>query len=120
MPWGLLAKLGPWIGLAFAAVVIWGLWQSLSLANTKLSAAESVIRQREEDMKLSAVIVAQQAEALSKLETKVVTVTERIYAAPVTRECAQSPSMRAATAGVRDILSGGGQATGRQPAAPVR
>jgi hypothetical protein len=109
MPWGL----GLWLGLAAAGLVIWGLWGQLGAAKTKLAAAEAVIAQREEDMKLSAVIVAQQAQALANLETKVVTVTEKIYAAPVTRECAASPSMRASTVGVRDIIQGGGPATGR-------
>lgn len=115
----LALRFGPWIALAIAALVIWGLWGRLDAARTKLAAAETIIEQREQDMKLSAQIVAQQAEALSKLETKVVTVTERIYAAPITRECAQSPSMRAATVGVRDIISGGGPATGPKPAPPV-
>jgi hypothetical protein len=104
MPWGLALKVGPWLGLAAAALVVWGLWGQLGAAKTKLAAEEAVIAQREEDMKLSAVIVAQQAQALANLETKVVTVTERIYAVPITRECAQSPSMKAASAGVRDII----------------
>lgn len=120
MPWGLLLRVGPWVGLAAAALVVWGLWGRLESAETKLAAANAVIAQRENDMKLSAQIVAQQAEALSKLETKVVTQIERIYAAPVTRECAQSPSMRASTLGVRDIISPGAANAGRQPPAPVR
>ena len=72
----------------------------------KLAGANAVIAQREEDMKLSAQIVAKQAEALVKLDTKVVAVTERIYAAPITRECVASPSMRAATVGVKTIILG--------------
>lgn len=118
----LFGAIAPWLlgALAIAGVVIWGLWGRLEAANTKLAAAETVIQQREDDMKLSAVIVAQQAQALSTLQTKVITVTERIYSAPVTRECAQSPSMRAATVGVRDIVSGGGSPAGPIPLAPVR
>lgn len=120
MPWGLVLRFGPWLALAFAVTIAWGLWGRLEAAETKLAAAETVIKQREDDMKLSAQIVAQQAEALSKLETKVVTVTERIYSAPVTRECAASPSMRAATVGVRDIISGGGPPARPVPVAPMR
>lgn len=117
---GLLWRIAPYAALAVAGLVIWGLWGRLEAAQVKLAAAETVIKQREDDMKLSAQIVAQQAEALSKLETKVVTVTERIYSAPVTRECAASPSMRAATVGVRDIISGGGPPARPVPVAPVR
>lgn len=120
MPIALLLKAGPWLGLAAAALVIWGLYGRLSAAQTKLAAAETVIKQREEDMKLSAIIVAQQAQALMNLETKVVTQIERIYAAPITRACVDSPSMRASTLGVRDIIQGGGPPAGRQPPTPLR
>lgn len=103
-PIGLLLKAGPWVALALAGVVIWGLAGRLEAANTKLAAAEAVIQQREADMKLSAKIVAQQAQALLNLETKVVTQVERIYQAPVTKECAASPSMKAANEGIRELL----------------
>ena len=96
-------------------------WAENGALEVKLAAANAVIAQKESDARLSAVIVAKQADALAKLETKVVTVTERIYSAPVTRECAASPSMRAATVGVRDIIApSGGADPGRQPAPAVR
>jgi len=96
-------------------------WAENGALEVKLAAASAVIAQKEADARLSADIVAKQADALAKLETKVVTVTERIYSAPVTRECAASPSMRAATVGVRDIIApAGGADAGRQPVAPVR
>lgn len=120
MPWGLLLKAGPWLGLGAAALVIWGLWGQLGAANAKLDAANAVIKQREEDAKLNAIAVAQLAQKLRDTETKVITVTERVYAAPVTRECAASPAMRAATDGVRAILSGGQAGHSAQPAAPLR
>lgn len=106
--------------LAIAGVVIWGLWGRLEGAETKLSAANAVIKQREEDAKANAIAVAQLAQKLADTEIKVITVTERIYAAPVTRECAASPSMRAATDGVRTLISGGQAGDRAQPAAPVR
>ncbi len=116
------------IGMAVLIVLLAGAGFLLKRAyaengalETKLANANAVIAQREEDMKLSAHIVAKQADALAKLETKVVTVTEKIYAAPVTRECAQSPSMRASSIGVRDIIAPTVQPpAGRQPAPAVR
>jgi hypothetical protein len=120
MPWGLLLKAGPWLAVAFAGVVIWGLWGQLGAANAKLSAANAVIAQREADAKANAVAVAQLAQKLNDTETKVITVVEKVYAAPVTRECAQSPAMRAATDGVRNLLQGGQAGHSGQPAPPVR
>jgi len=120
MPWGLLLKVGPWAALGLAAVVIWGLWGRLEAAETRLAAANAVIEQRELDAKENAKAVAQLAQKLNDTETKVITVTERIYAAPVTRECAASPSMRAASDGVRALISGGQAGDSAQPVAPVR
>ena len=113
-------------GVLAALLVVSGIllkmaWAENGALEVKLAAANAVIAQKESDARLSSVIVAKQADALAKLETKVVTVTERIYSAPVTRECAASPSMRAATVGVRDIIAPvGGADPGRQPAPPVR
>ncbi len=96
-------------------------WAENGKLEVQLAAASAVIAQKEADARLSAEIVSRQADALSKLETKVVTVTERIYSAPVTRECAASPSMRAASVGVRDIIAPpGGADPGREPSPPVR
>lgn len=120
MPWGLLLKVGPWAALGIAALVIWGLWGRLEAAETRLAAANAVIEQRELDAKENAKAVAQLAQKLTDTETKVITVTEKIYAAPVTRECAASPSMRAASDGVRALISGGQAGDRPQPAAPVR
>jgi hypothetical protein len=85
-----------------------------------LKAANAVIEQREADAKANAIAVAQLAQKLTDTETKVITVTEKIYAAPVTRECAASPAMRAASDGVRNILSGGQAGHSGQPSAPLR
>jgi len=104
MPWGLLLKVGPWLALATAAVVIWGLWGRLEAAETRLAAANAVIEQREADAKANAIAIAQLAQKLTDTETKVITVTEKIYAAPITRECAASPSMKAASEGVRELI----------------
>jgi len=116
----LLLKVGPWAALVVAALVIWGMWGELDAAQTKLAAANAVIDQRERDAKANAIAVAQLAQKLNDTETKVITVTEKIYAAPVTRECAKSPAMRTSSVGVRDILSGGEAGDGAKPSAPLR
>lgn len=121
MPWGLVLKAGPWLALALAGVVIWGLWGRLEGANLKFANAEAVIAVREDDARRSAEVVARLADTLSKTETKVITVTEKIYAAPITRQCADSPAMRAAGDGMRELFGGAGQADpGPKPAAAVR
>ena len=112
-PWSLLA-------LAAAGVVIWGLWGRLEAAEVKLNAANAVIEQHEKDAKLNAIAVAQLARKLNDTETKVITVTEKVYAAPITRECAQSPAMRAASDGLRQLFPAGQTDDRRQPAAAVR
>lgn len=70
---------------------------------TKLSGAQAVIDQREKDAQANAIAVAQLAQKLSDTETKVITVTEKVYAAPVTRDCYKSPAMRAAVDGVQQL-----------------
>ncbi len=113
-------------GVLAAMLVVSGIllklaWAENGKLEVQLAAASAVIAQKEADARMSADIVRKQADALTKLETKVVTVTERIYSAPVTRECAASPSMRAASVGVRDIIApAGGADPGRQPAPAVR
>jgi hypothetical protein len=113
---GVLAAL-----LVVAGILLKMAWAENGKLEVKLAAATAIIAQKEADARLSAEIVSRQADALSKLETKVVTVTERIYSAPVTRECAASPSMRAATVGVRDIIApASGADPGRVSTPPVR
>ncbi len=113
-------------GVLAALLVVSGIllkmaWAENGKLEVQLAAASAVIAQKEADARLSADIVRKQADALTKLETKVVTVTERIYSAPVTRECAASPSMRAASVGVRDIIAPtSGADPGREPSPPVR
>ena len=119
MPWGLVLKAGPWLALALAGVVIWGLWGRLEGANLKLANAEAVIAVREDDARRSAEAVTKLADTLTKTEAKIITVTERIYAAPITRQCADSPAMRAADGGMRELFGAGGQADPGRIAAPA-
>ena len=105
----LVARLAPWslIALAVAGVVIWGLWGRLEAKDIELSMAKGVIKQAEADKAANAKAVQQLAQKLNDTETKVVTVTEKVYAAPITRDCAQSPAMRAASDGLRQLFPGG-------------
>jgi hypothetical protein len=118
----LIARLAPWslIALAVACVVIWGLWERAAAVQTRLDVANAVIQQREEDARENAKAVAQLVQKLSDTETKVITQVEKVYAAPVTRDCAQSPAMRAASDGLRQLFSGGQATDRREPAPAVR
>ncbi len=117
----LIARFAPWslIALAVAGVVIWGLLGRLEAKETELAAAKGVIEQAEKDKVANAKAVQQLAQKLTDTETKVVTVTEKVYAAPVTRDCAQSPAMRAASDGLRQLFPVGQADDRRQPAAAV-
>lgn len=118
---GLLSRAAPWMlgALAIAGIVIWGLWGRLEAAEVKLAAANAVIAQREEDQKANAKAVAQLAQKLADTESRVITQVERVYAAPVTRDCAQSPAMRAASDGLRQLFPAGPAGDRRQPAAAL-
>lgn len=115
-----LLRIGPWVALVASGLVIWGMWGELGTKQAKLDAANAVIQQREKDAAENAKAVAQLAQKLTDTETKVITVTEKVYAAPVTRECAQSPAMRVANDGVRSILSGGQTGDSAKPPSPLR
>jgi hypothetical protein len=117
----LIARLAPYsmIALAIAGVVIWALIERNATIGTELAAAKGVIEQAEKDKAANAKAVQQLAQKLQDTETKVVTVTEKVYAAPVTRDCAQSPSMRAASDGLRQLFPVGQADDRRQPAAAV-
>ena len=78
----LLLRIAPYAALAVAGLVIWGMWGRLEAANLKLANAEAVIAVREDDAKRSAAAIAMLADTINKTEAKVITVTERIYAAP--------------------------------------
>jgi hypothetical protein len=117
----LIARFAPWslIVLAVAGVVIWGLLGRLEAKETELAAAKGVIEQAEKDKVANAKAVQQLAQKLTDTETKVVAVTEKVYAAPVTRDCAQSPAMRAASDGLRQLFPVGQADDRRQPAVAV-
>ena len=117
----LITRFAPWslIALAVAGVVIWGLLGRLEAKETELAAAKGVVEQAEKDKVANAKAVQQLAQKLTDTETKVVTVTEKVYAAPVTRDCAQSPAMRAASDGLRQLFPVGQADDRRQPSPAV-
>lgn len=117
----LIARLAPYsmIALAIAGVVIWGLIERNAAIGTEFAAAKGVIEQAEKDKAANAKAVQQLAQKLQDTETKVVTITEKVYAAPVTRDCAQSPAMRAASDGLRQLFPAGQADDRRQPAVAV-
>ena len=117
----LIGRLAPYslIALAIAGVIIWGLLERNAAIGTELAAAKGVIEQAEEDKVANAKAVQQLAQKLTDTETKVVTVTEKVYAAPITRDCAQSPAMRAASDGLRQLFPVGQADDRRQPAPAV-
>jgi hypothetical protein len=117
--WKLVAIAGLVALLATAGLLLKHAWAENTALDVKLEAANAVIRQREEDQRKNAIAVAQLAQKLNDTETKVITQVERVYAAPVTRDCAQSPAMRAASDGLRQLFPGGQAGDRRQPAAAV-
>jgi hypothetical protein len=118
--WKLIAIAALAALLATAGILLKNAWAENGALDIKLEAANAVIKQREEDQRLNAIAVAQLAQKLNDTETKVITQVEKVYAAPVTRDCAQSPGMRAASDGLRQLFPGGQAADRRQPAAAVR
>ena len=115
----LALRVAPYVALALAGLVIWGMWGQLGTAELRLANAEAVIAVREDDARRSAEAVAKLADTITKTEAKVITVTEKIYAAPITRQCADSPAMRAADDGMHQLFGGGGQAEPGRLAAPA-
>jgi len=117
----LIERLAPYsmLALAIAGVVIWGLIARNAAIGTELAAAKGVIEQAEKDKAANAKAVQQLAQKLQDTETKVVTVTEKVYAAPVTRDCAQSPAMRAASDGLRKLFPVGQADDRRRPSPTV-
>ncbi len=107
---GLALRFGPWIALALALAVVWGLWGRLDAATSKLDAANAIIVQKEKDAALSADLVKNQAEALRTLEANVTREVQVVYAQPTTNECARSPAMRAASGSLRQLFGAGGPA----------
>ena len=118
--WKLIAIAALAALLATAGVLLKNAWAENGALDVKLEAANAVIKQREEDQRQNAIAVAQLAQKLNDTETKVITQVEKVYAAPVTRDCAQSPVMRAASDGLRQLFPGGQAVDRRQPAAAVR
>ncbi|MFZ5783998.1 MAG: hypothetical protein ACOY4R_27685 [Pseudomonadota bacterium] len=110
-------------GLVLALAVCGWLLRESYAANgaleTKLSTAKAVIQQREDDMKLSALKIAELNGRVQQIDATAAPVRERIVHVPVTRSC--GPVVYDAASGVQQLLDGaGGSAAGRQPVAAMR
>jgi hypothetical protein len=118
----LVARIAPWLllALAVAGVVIWLLIERNATIGRDLDAARAVIEQHEQDRKANEKAVQQLAQKLQDTETKVIPQIERVYVAPRTTVCADTPAMRAASDGMRELFPGGQAADRRQPAPAVR
>lgn len=93
------------LGLGAAGLLLKRAWAENGALEIRLASAQAIIDQREQDAKENAKAVAQLAQKLIDTEAKVITVTEKVYAAPITRDCAQSPAMRAALGGLPDLYA---------------
>jgi len=111
------------VSLALVGVLGWLLLRAhedLGAAELALKNANLVIAQREADMKLSALVIANLNGRIQQIDATAAPVRERIIHVPVTSSC--GPAVAAAAAGVRELLGAGagGPPAGRQPAPAVR
>jgi len=112
-----ILRCAPW---AIAGLMLLGaLWYRGQYEHCLAAGAAALKAQHDEDLKRNADAIQKLADQLRDTETKVVTVTEKVYAAPITRDCAQSPAMRAASDGLRQLFSGREAERRREPAAAV-
>lgn len=102
--WRLAVILGGLAAILALGVALWFQIERNGMLKVQLANAQAVIDQREQDAKDNAKAVAQLAEKLSTTEAKVITITEKVYQAPVTKECSMSPSMRAASDGIKQMF----------------
>jgi len=86
----------------------------------KLAGANAVIAQREADMKLSALVVAQLQGRIDQINNTVAPTIREIRYVPVTSTC--GPSVSLAATGVQQLLRAdpGRPPAGREPAAAVQ
>lgn len=105
--------------LAISGFLLKKSYEANGALETKLEAAAKVIEQAQIDKADNARVVGQLTRQLNDTETKVITKIERVYAQPTTNACAQSPAMRAASDGMRELFPNGQADGGRQPAPAV-
>lgn len=114
--------IGAGVMAAIAGVLGWLLLKAhedLGKAELALKNANAVIAQKEEDAKLSALLIATLQGRVQQIDATVAPVRERIIHVPVTATC--GPAIAAAVAGVQQLLAApGGPPTGREPVAAVR
>ena len=111
-----LLKFFPWALSALMIVAtLWyrGNYESeKALRATQAAISQASVRSAEEKaLSLSNELVIAQAQAMAITEKTVTLYQDRIVHVPVTIVCAQSPAMRDASAGVRQLIQPGGGPT---------
>ncbi len=76
----------------------------LARAEDKTAAEKAKTAALEDARIRSDAIITEQAQTIAKRAGQVNTITERIVHVPVTATCAQSPAMRAASEGMRELF----------------
>lgn len=80
-------------------------WAENGALGVRLANSEAVVRQREADMKLSALEIAKLAGRVEQINATAAPVRERIISMPATTACVQTPAMQEAISGVRALLA---------------
>lgn len=122
----------PWVLLAIVGIA--GLagtgWYRMRYHDCEAARAEDRVKAEqaksaalEKAKETSDRIITEQAQALAESAAKAGGIIERIIHVPVTTVCRDTPAMRAATDGVRELLAprgGQGEAGGKSPPAVQR
>lgn len=115
------ACVGLMISVGIMGALLKQSWTKQGELEIQIVSQRAVIAQREADIQVNARAVAQLSEKLLATDTKVVTVTEKVYVAPRTTACVEQPSVRIAIDGVRDLYGDSLRAPDRrQPQGPLQ
>jgi hypothetical protein len=115
----LFSGLTPYLlaGMAALGLLSYALYERSEAAATQLEAANAVIKQAEIDKADNAKAIGQLNQQLAANDRKITSAVEKVYAAPQTNACANSPAMRAASDSLRDLFPG--SQTGNRSGAPA-
>ena len=110
----------PWAIAAGSFVIGAGgtLWYRSEYESCLAAGAKALADQIEVDKRDNAKAVGDLNKLLQTNERKIMPAVEKVYAAPQTNACANSPAMRAASDGLRQLFPGG-QADDRRGVAPA-
>jgi hypothetical protein len=105
----LFSGLTPYLlaGVAAVGLLSYAMYERSEAASTRLEAANAVIKQAEIDKADNAKAIGQLNQQLAANQRKITPAVEKVYAAPQTNACANSPAMRAASDGMRELFRSG-------------